>query len=138
MVAAVEHLTELRGDELAAAAGAAAARAARTRAVLEILGDTSPAGLRRRPGALGRGPHRRGAPRGGRAAGARVGRETHRITVELLDTDESQPGDRELVQATLDLVRGLGLANTLSDDPGVGARSSTAGRNPRPALWRRA
>ena len=26
------------------------------------------------------------------------------------------PGVRELVQATLDLVRGLGLANTLTDD----------------------
>jgi hypothetical protein len=28
----------------------------------------------------------------------------------------SRPGVRELVQATLDLVRGLGLANTISDD----------------------
>ena len=26
------------------------------------------------------------------------------------------PGVRELVQATLDLVRGLGLANTITDD----------------------
>jgi hypothetical protein len=32
--------------------------------------------------------------------------------------DESRPGVRELVQATLDLVRGLGLANTLTDDTG--------------------
>ena len=46
----------------------------------------------------------------------RVGRETHRLTVELLGADESRPGVRELVQATLDLVRGLGLANTVSDD----------------------
>jgi len=46
----------------------------------------------------------------------RVGRETHRLTVELLGADESQPGVRELVQATLDLVRGLGLANTITDD----------------------
>ena len=46
----------------------------------------------------------------------RVGRETHRLTVEALGADESQPGVRELVQATLDLVRGLGLANTISDD----------------------
>jgi hypothetical protein len=36
--------------------------------------------------------------------------------VELLAVDESQPGARELVQATLDLVRGLGLATTLTDD----------------------
>lgn len=47
---------------------------------------------------------------------ARVGREAHRMTVELLDVDESRPGVRELVQATLDLARGLGLANLLTDD----------------------
>jgi hypothetical protein len=46
----------------------------------------------------------------------RVGRETHRLTLELLGADESEPGNRELVQATLDLVRGLGLANTITDD----------------------
>ncbi|MGW4064575.1 TetR/AcrR family transcriptional regulator [Amycolatopsis sp. NPDC004747] len=47
---------------------------------------------------------------------ARVGREAHRVTVELLGVDESKPGVRELVQATLDLARGLGLANLLTDD----------------------
>ena len=47
----------------------------------------------------------------------RVGREMHRLTVELLGADESRPGVRELVQATLDLVRGLGLADTITDDP---------------------
>ena len=46
----------------------------------------------------------------------RVGRETHRMTVDLLGADESRPGVRELVQATLDLVRGLGLASTITDD----------------------
>ena len=46
----------------------------------------------------------------------RVGRETHRLTVAALGADESRPGVRELVQATLDLVRGLGLASTISDD----------------------
>ena len=38
------------------------------------------------------------------------------MTVELLDVDETAPGVREAVQATLDLVRGLGLANTITDD----------------------
>lgn len=47
---------------------------------------------------------------------ARVGREAHRVTVELLGVDESHQGVRELVQATLDLARGLGLANLLTDD----------------------
>jgi AcrR family transcriptional regulator len=47
---------------------------------------------------------------------ARVGREAHRVTVELLGVDETRTGARELVQATLDLARGLGLANLLTDD----------------------
>lgn len=46
----------------------------------------------------------------------RVGRQVHRLAVELLGVDESVPGVRETVQATLDLARGLGLANLLSDD----------------------
>jgi AcrR family transcriptional regulator len=46
----------------------------------------------------------------------RIGREAHRLAVELLDADESRPGVREAVQAALDLARGLGLANLLTDD----------------------
>ena len=117
VVAAVEHLTDIRRAELAAAARALPAGRRRTRAVLQMLADhfTSPvftAALElwvaaRSDEAL-------------LAAVApleqRVGRETHRLTVELLGADESRPGVRELVQATLDLVRGLGLANTITDD----------------------
>jgi AcrR family transcriptional regulator len=47
---------------------------------------------------------------------ARLGREAHRAAIELLGADESAPGVREAVQATLDLARGLGLADTLTDD----------------------
>jgi AcrR family transcriptional regulator len=47
---------------------------------------------------------------------ARVGREVHRMVVDLLGVDEQLPGVRETVQATLDLARGLGLANLLTDD----------------------
>jgi AcrR family transcriptional regulator len=47
---------------------------------------------------------------------ARVGREMHRLAVDLLGADERAPGVREAVQATLDLLRGLGVANLLSDD----------------------
>ena len=47
---------------------------------------------------------------------ARLGREIHRAAVDLLGVDESVPGVRETVQATLDLARGLGLANLLTDD----------------------
>ncbi len=117
VIAAVEHVTEVRGAELARAAERLPSGAGRTRAVIRMLGDhfTSPVfsaalelwvAARTDPVLL--------------AAVApleqRVGRETHRLTVELLGADESRPGVRELVQATLDLVRGLGLAGTITDD----------------------
>ncbi|MGW0499184.1 TetR/AcrR family transcriptional regulator [Streptomyces sp. NPDC003007] len=47
---------------------------------------------------------------------SRVGRETHRIAVDLLAADESVPGVRETVQGLLDMARGLGLATLLTDD----------------------
>ena len=117
VVAAVEHLTEKRGAELAAASRKLPTGAKRTRAVLQVLGDhfTSPvftAALELWVAAR--------TDETLLAAVApleqRVGREVHRLTVELLGADESKPGVRELVQATLDLVRGLGLAGTITDD----------------------
>jgi AcrR family transcriptional regulator len=117
VVAAVAHLTEVRGAELAAAAAAVPEGPQRTRAVLRMLGDhfSSPvftAALElwvaaRTDAALLDAV----AP-----LELRIGRETHRMTVALLGADESRPGVRELVQATLDLVRGLGLAATITDD----------------------
>jgi AcrR family transcriptional regulator len=117
VVAAVQHVTEVRGAELAAAAENLPTGPRRTRAVLQVLGDhfTSPVftatlelwvAARTDPDLLAEV-----AP-----LELKVGRETHRMTLDLLGADESQPGVRELVQATLDLVRGLGLANTISDD----------------------
>lgn len=47
---------------------------------------------------------------------ARVGREAHRTAVALLDADEAVAGVRETVQGLLDMARGLGLANLLTDD----------------------
>ena len=125
VVAAVEHLTERRGAELSAAFAAlsaqpvasAAGRRTRLRTVVEMLGDhfASPvfaAALElwvaaRTDEALlaAVGPLEQ-----------RVGREAHRLTVAALGVDESRSGVRELVQATLDLVRGLGLASTITDD----------------------
>jgi AcrR family transcriptional regulator len=46
----------------------------------------------------------------------RTGRQVHRAAVDLLGVDESVPGVRETIQATLDLARGLGLASLLTDD----------------------
>jgi AcrR family transcriptional regulator len=115
--AAVEHLTELRGAELAAAAGRLPAGRRRTRAVLEMLAEhfTSPVFT----AALELWVAARTDPELHAQVGPleqRLGRDAHRLTVDLLGVDESLPGRRELVQATLDLFRGLGLANTLSDD----------------------
>lgn len=45
-----------------------------------------------------------------------AGRQAHRAAVDLLGVDEATPGVRETIQATLDLARGLGLANLLTDD----------------------
>ena len=117
VVAAVEHLALVRRDELAQAAASLPTGARRTRAVLEMLGehftsDVFVAALElwvaaRTDEALlaAVGPLEQ-----------RVGREAHRMTVAALGVDESRPGVRELVQATLDLVRGLGLASTITDD----------------------
>ncbi len=117
VVAAVEHLTELRGAELAASFATVPRGAGRTRAVVRMLGDhfSSPvfsAALElwvaaRTDAALLSAV----AP-----LEQRVGREAHRLTVEALGVDESRAGVRELVQGTLDLVRGLGLAATITDD----------------------
>ncbi|MCW2738445.1 TetR/AcrR family transcriptional regulator [Nocardioides sp.] len=117
VVAAVEHLTELRGAELTQAVAALPTGERRTLAVVEMLGDhfASPVFT----AALELWV----AARTDEALLAavspleqRVGRETHRLTVTALGADESRPGVRELVQATLDLVRGLGLAATITDD----------------------
>jgi len=47
---------------------------------------------------------------------ARIGRAAHRLAVQLLGVDDSDPVAHRLVQATLDLARGLGLADLLTDD----------------------
>ncbi|MEV6072861.1 TetR/AcrR family transcriptional regulator [Nocardia sp. NPDC052001] len=47
---------------------------------------------------------------------ARFGRVSHRMAVEALGVDDSDPVAHHLVQATLDLARGLGLADILTDD----------------------
>jgi AcrR family transcriptional regulator len=72
---------------------------------------------------------------------ARVGREAHRAALEFLGVDESTAGVRECVQATLDMLRGLGLAGFLTDDSarrghvvrhwaGILDRELTAAREP--------
>ena len=45
-----------------------------------------------------------------------IGRETHVVAVRLLGINETLGRNRQLVQLTLDVMRGLGLAQSLSDD----------------------
>jgi AcrR family transcriptional regulator len=45
-----------------------------------------------------------------------VGRVAHQAALDVLAVEEDEPGVREIVQATLDLSRGLGLAGLLTDD----------------------
>lgn len=47
-----------------------------------------------------------------------VGRQAHRAALDLLGLDESATGVRQTVQGALDMTRGLGLANLLTDDTG--------------------
>ena len=45
-----------------------------------------------------------------------LAREAYRLAVALLDVDADDPRVRTVVSGTLDLARGLGLANVLTDD----------------------
>jgi AcrR family transcriptional regulator len=117
VLAAVDHLATQRAEVVRREVAALPAGRDRTYRVLELLADFSTGPLyvaalevwvaARTDDVL-------------RAAlvplEARLGRELHRVTVELLGADESRPRVREIVQATLDLVRGLGVANLLTDD----------------------
>ena len=117
VLAAVEHLSASRRRELQEAAEQLPTGRRRTRAVLEMLATH----VTGRPfsAALELWVAARTDEALRSAVGPleqRIGREIHRSTVQLLGVDERRPGVRELVQATLDLVRGLALAATLTDD----------------------
>ena len=117
VVAAVEHISETRGAELAAALADAPTGEGRTRAVLELLAEHFTAPIF--AAALELWVAARTDPQLSAAVAPleqKVGRQTHHLTAAALGVDGSAPGARELVQATLDLLRGLGLANTISDD----------------------
>jgi AcrR family transcriptional regulator len=115
--ATVEHVAEVRLGEIRREAAELPRGANRTEAVVRMLSR------------LYAGPPWRAALQVWVAASAdatlreqvvpleaKVGRAAHQVAVELLGVDESAPGVRETVQATLDLVRGLGLAGVLTDD----------------------
>ncbi|MDG4794385.1 TetR/AcrR family transcriptional regulator [Micromonospora sp. WMMD1082] len=117
VTAAVGHLTERRAAELRAEAEALPAGPSRLDRVVDLLaaaftGPLFVAALELWVAARTDAELRAALL----PLETRVGREMHRLTVELLGVDERRPGVREAVQATLDLLRGLGVANLLSDD----------------------
>ncbi len=110
---AIEHMSELRRAEIAAHEGVSHS----TVEVLELLfgfysGPVFRAALQLWVAAA--------ADEGLRVLigplEADLGRQAHGMAVELLGVSEREPGVRETIQATLDLVRGLGLADLLRDD----------------------
>jgi len=117
VVAAVEHLAERRAAELRAEVAALPAGGDRVTRTVDLLASlfTGPlfaAAIEVWVAARSDAPLRAALL----PVETRFGREVHRLTVELLGADESRPGVRECVQATLDLMRGLGVASLLTDD----------------------
>ncbi len=115
--AALEHVTHVRAEQLRHELARSDRRTSdhrrrRRHDVLALQRHAVQSGAR----ALGRRRRRARAARADRSLEARIGREIHRVVVSLLGVDERTPGMRETVQATLDLARGLGLANLLTDD----------------------
>lgn len=115
--ATVDHIARLRLAELASPAAVAPAGSGRIEAVLWQMV------------AVYTGPLFRAALQIWAAAAAdpvlraqivpleaELGRLMHQHAVRLLGADERVPGVREAVQASLDLARGLGLADVLTDD----------------------
>lgn len=117
VIAAVEHLWRNRDREYRAAMTSLAPGPDRVRDVVQVLGEQFSSEMF--DAALELWVAARSDPALHAAVAdleRTMGRAAHRLTVNALGVDESVPGVRELVQATLDLVRGLGLASTLSDD----------------------
>lgn len=117
VIAAVEHLAERRTAELRAEAAALPVGAHRLDRLIDIMAAsfTGPLFVAELElwVAARTDPELRGVlvP-----AAERVAREMYRLTVQLLGADERRAGVSEAVQATLELLRGLGVANLLSDD----------------------
>jgi AcrR family transcriptional regulator len=119
VLAAVTHLAERRAEELRAEASALGVRTpeGRVNRVVDLLaaaftGPLFVAALELWVAARTDADLRRALV----PLETRLGRDMHRLAVSLLGADETRPGVREAVQATLDLLRGLGVANLLTDD----------------------
>ena len=115
--AAVEYMTEVRLAEIRAQAGRLPIGPGRTEAIVGMLADvyTGPlfrAALHLWVAASTEEALRKQIVR----LEAHVGRQAHRALLEVLEVSEQTPGVRETVQGVLDMARGLGLADLLTDD----------------------
>ncbi|KNX38429.1 TetR/AcrR family transcriptional regulator [Luteipulveratus halotolerans] len=116
-MAAVDHMADVRADELKQQAAALPADEDRTYAVLDLLcgfyvGPLFRAALQVWVTASADEALRsRVIP-----MEAKFGRDVYAAAVELLGLDTSRPEVRETLMGTLDLIRGLGLADVLTDD----------------------
>jgi AcrR family transcriptional regulator len=117
VVAAVEHLAQRRTEELRAEAAALPAGPHRLDRLIDTLAASFTGPLFVAELELWVAARTDQELRGVLVpASERVAREMHRLTVDLLGADERRSGVSEAVQATLELLRGLGVANLLSDD----------------------
>ncbi|MQA60765.1 MAG: TetR family transcriptional regulator [Actinophytocola sp.] len=115
--AAVEYVTEIRLDEIRRGAAELPSGPRRTEAILTML-----AGLY--TGTLFKATLHMWVAAATEPAlhdlvvrlERHVGRQAHRAAIDLLGADEAAPGVRQTVQGALDMARGLGLANLLTDD----------------------
>ncbi|TCC11872.1 TetR/AcrR family transcriptional regulator [Kribbella soli] len=115
--AAVEYMTEVRLAEIRAQAAALPSGAGRTEAIVGMLADVYTGPLFRAALHLWVAASTEDALRQQIVRlESHVGRQAHRALLEVLDISERTPGVRETVQGVLDMARGLGLADLLTDD----------------------
>lgn len=120
VAAAVEHLTSRRADELRAEAAALPPHAPdRIERVVDLLAASFTGPLFTAAIEVWVAARTDDALREAlEPLEATIGRELYRLAVDLLDADDGRAEVRETIQATLELMRGLGIANLLSDDSG--------------------
>ncbi|TDW18259.1 TetR/AcrR family transcriptional regulator [Kribbella kalugense] len=115
--AAVEYMTEVRLAEIRAQAGRLPSGLGRTEAIVGMLADVYTGPLFRAALHLWVAASTEDALRQQIVRlEAHVGRQAHRALLEVLEVSERTPGVRETVQGVLDMARGLGLADLLTDD----------------------
>jgi len=117
VTAAIRHMTEVRLDELRTTLAAPPEGANRTRWALDLLVGLYTSTL------FTAALHVWAEAAVDSELRAQViplertlAREAYRLAVALLDVDADDPRVRTVVSGTLDLARGLGLANVLTDD----------------------